>query len=302
MVGVTKAVSDRFGKGGIADRMIWFNGFPFLDNKEDHTFNVPVSTVATPSRSLKCLPVTGLTINDIHKLLAETLYSGFPIVEDATSMELIGYIGRTELRYALDRAKRDQHVPNTARCSFDPLDDSHAGASRHPSMTPSTPGPAVFFDDAAESAQQIMTLDLSKFIDATPISVHPHLPLETTMELFKKLGPRVILVEGSGKLFGLVTVKDCLKYQFQVEAQENPRDDRGVRDRQEVLWGAMQRVVGFVGKQIGWKKLGRTGHVRLNSAESFRLDSSEGLATGLESSQSRRASRSTGDGVELEDR
>ncbi|KAG9721925.1 chloride channel protein, partial [Aureobasidium melanogenum] len=26
VVGVTKAVSDRFGKGGIADRMIWFNG------------------------------------------------------------------------------------------------------------------------------------------------------------------------------------------------------------------------------------------------------------------------------------
>jgi hypothetical protein len=23
--------------------MIWFNGFPFLDNKEEHVFNVPVS-------------------------------------------------------------------------------------------------------------------------------------------------------------------------------------------------------------------------------------------------------------------
>jgi hypothetical protein len=35
---VTKAVSDQFGKGGIADQMIRFNGFPFLD-KEDHQFN-----------------------------------------------------------------------------------------------------------------------------------------------------------------------------------------------------------------------------------------------------------------------
>jgi chloride channel 3/4/5 len=35
---VTKAVSDFFGKAGIADEMIKFNGFPFLD-KEDHVFN-----------------------------------------------------------------------------------------------------------------------------------------------------------------------------------------------------------------------------------------------------------------------
>src|SRR5271168_4888012 len=41
VVGVTKAVSELFGKGGIADRMIWFSGFPYLDNKEEHTFGVP---------------------------------------------------------------------------------------------------------------------------------------------------------------------------------------------------------------------------------------------------------------------
>jgi chloride channel 3/4/5 len=41
------------------------------------------------------------------------------------------------------------------------------------------------------------------------------------MELFKKMGPRVILVEQRGRIMGLLTVKDCLKYQFKVEAQEN---------------------------------------------------------------------------------
>jgi len=51
--------------------------------------------------------------------------------------------------------------------------------------------------------------------------VHPRLPLETVMEIFKKMGPRVILVEHRGHLMGLVTVKDCLKYQFKVEAEEH---------------------------------------------------------------------------------
>jgi hypothetical protein len=45
VVGVTKAVSERFGHGGIADRMITLNGYPFLDTKTDTSFGVPVSTV-----------------------------------------------------------------------------------------------------------------------------------------------------------------------------------------------------------------------------------------------------------------
>lgn len=64
VVGVAKAFSDRFGKGGgIADRMIWFNGFPFLDNKEEHSFGVPVSQVMIGD--LTVLPASGTTMEEI---------------------------------------------------------------------------------------------------------------------------------------------------------------------------------------------------------------------------------------------
>jgi len=36
---VTKAVGDLLGTKGIADEMIRFNGFPFLE-REDHAYNV----------------------------------------------------------------------------------------------------------------------------------------------------------------------------------------------------------------------------------------------------------------------
>lgn len=39
VVMVTKAVSDQFGGGGIADQMIRFNGMPLLEN-EEHAYNV----------------------------------------------------------------------------------------------------------------------------------------------------------------------------------------------------------------------------------------------------------------------
>ena len=40
MLLVTKAVGDWIGVRGIADEMIKFNGYPFLEDS-DHTFNIP---------------------------------------------------------------------------------------------------------------------------------------------------------------------------------------------------------------------------------------------------------------------
>lgn len=62
------------------------------------------------------------------------------------------------------------------------------------------------------------------------------------MEIFKKVGPRVVLVEHRGKLSGVVTRKDVLKFQFKVENRENPRDDSAEVGREEKLWGIIVRV------------------------------------------------------------
>lgn len=270
--------------------MIWFNGFPFLDNKEDHTFNAPVSSAMTPATTLSALPVSGLSIADVEALLSNTRYSGFPIVDDAATLTLLGYIGRTELRYALDRARRDQLAPASAKCYFEPL----AGVS---SITPTTPAPAVTFDAIPETSGQ-NSVDLSKFVDATPISVHPRLPLETVMELFKKLGPKVILVEYRGRLTGLITVKDCLKYQFQAEAHENPRDDAPLREAQERLWGVLKWAGGRIsvplpGFLVNLVGANDSGAVRLNSSQGVDgrdnelFVSDEGrVATGMSSANS----------------
>jgi chloride channel 3/4/5 len=248
-VGVTKVVSERFGKGGIADRMIWFNGMPFLNNKEDHTFGVPVSQSMTANPT--CLPATGLRLTEVEAILSDSQYQGFPIVDDMDSKILLGFIGRTELQYALDRAKRDSLVSSRARCTF--AVDGSLGRS---AVTPSATTPSVSFDDMADAANA-SSVDFSKFVDPTPLAVHPRLPLETVMELFKKLGPRVVLVEHRGRLTGLVTVKDCLKYQLHAEAHENPRDDAGVKDKQERLWVAMKRVSAWLSNSLGRMSGGR---------------------------------------------
>jgi chloride channel 3/4/5 len=266
VVGVTKAVGERFGKGGIADRMIWFNGFPFLDNKEEHSFGVPVSQVMTTN--VTALPASGLTLSEVEETMTSNKYQGYPIVEDMPSRTLIGYIGRTELRYAIDRARRANLIAPNAQCFFTP-------STTRSTTTLSATVPAVSFDTMAATAGQ-MSVDFSRFIDPTPLSVHPRLPLETVMELFKKIGPRVILIDYRGKLTGLVTVKDCLKYQFKVEAQEHPKDDTGVEESEERLWELIRRVTSWFSRKASG--IGRGGLRLGDNPRHFRDSTSNGAS------------------------
>lgn len=70
------------------------------------------------------------------------------------------------------------------------------------------------------------------------------------MEIFKKIGPRVILVEHRGKLSGVVTRKDVLKFQFMVENREHPKDDAGEALREERLWALIIKICLWVQRKV----------------------------------------------------
>ncbi|KDN52290.1 hypothetical protein K437DRAFT_254489 [Tilletiaria anomala UBC 951] len=252
VVMVTKGIGDWYGKGGIAEQMIRFNGYPFLD-KDEHAFGIPVQDV------MKQNPVTvyatGMTLEELERRLSEDSYKGFPLVQGPSDGTLLGYVGKTELRYALGNAKRSRNLgprtqivfmrsPETAarrnvKILITPLLPSFGGDGP---VTPRTPGQSRLdeeclmsharagegdeesegsdLDDAdggVNGEGEDDELDLGGWVDQTPLSVPPAMALEVVMDLFKKMGPRVILVSKYGNLAGLVTVKDVLKF---VAAQE----------------------------------------------------------------------------------
>jgi chloride channel 3/4/5 len=210
--------------------MIYLNGYPFLDNKTDHTFGVPVSQVI--STHITSLPVTGMQLKHLERLISENNFQGYPIVQDAESKILVGYVGRTELRYAVERARKEIGVQGNTKCTF------------------TSSGPEEVTSQGNSDSSSSPTLDLSRYIDPTPLTVHPRLPLETVMELFKKMGPRVILIEYRGRLTGLVTVKDCLKYQFKVEAGHAGGDAVG-EEGMERAYRVLRSVAMWVDEVMG---------------------------------------------------
>ncbi|CCG81610.1 Putative uncharacterized protein [Taphrina deformans PYCC 5710] len=217
VVGITKVFVDNVGKGGgVADRMIHFNGFPFLDAKEDPNFGISVSQIMV--RRLITIPVSGLTLRDVDRLLDHS-FRGFPIVESRESRVLVGYIGHRELSFAVHQARRDLSMSATnnddnenddddIKCFFstataDPSSPSHQGPTD--GTVPLSPYPAVRGPRRG--------IDFARYIDAAPLSIDPKMPLETCLDIFKTLGPRVILSVYRGRLVGLITVKDVLKFE-----------------------------------------------------------------------------------------
>jgi chloride channel 3/4/5 len=198
----------------------------------------------------------------MERLMKENAYQGYPIVEDTKTKTLVGYIGRTELRYAIDRAKIEQQAPGHAKCYFASSTSTSNTGSRTGSGTTAS-APNTTFDSIPTTSSQT-SLDFTRYIDPTPLSVHPRLPLETVMELFKKMGPRVILIEYRGRLTGLVTIKDCLKYQFKVEAG-GAHGAGGAGNGDE----GMDRLAGWGKAVLNWgrRKVGmkEVGEVRLAS-------------------------------------
>ncbi|EAU91049.2 voltage-gated chloride channel [Coprinopsis cinerea okayama7 len=226
---VTKAVGDFLGTNGIADEMIRFNGFPFLE-KEDHAYNVAVSSVM--KKELHTLTETGLSVKDVENLLSNTDVKGFPIVTADGALTLAGYIDRSELRYVIERARKTRGRITNIPCLFTTHSEYDGLEIGRPNFEEEEPNEQYFAPTTAGEVQ------FAPWVNKTPMTVSPDLPLETVMQIFKRMGPRVILVEDKGMLCGLVTVKDVLRYIATEKPGHRPSwDERGGLDGLlEELW------------------------------------------------------------------
>ncbi|KDE04008.1 hypothetical protein MVLG_05510 [Microbotryum lychnidis-dioicae p1A1 Lamole] len=239
VVMVTKAVSDQFCKGGIADQMIRFNGYPFLEN-DDHAFNVSVSSVMR--RDLVYLPANGLSLRQLKELLANTTYQGFPVVKSAKNLTILGDVARRDLNVAIEKAELSDIVDPDAQCIF-ALDLADGDESIDPELGGESPSLLSPLDND-EGA-----IDFTSFVNQTPLTVSPKQPLEFVMQLFQRMGPRAILIEREGHLTGLITVKDCLKVVLAHEAaHERNKDERTDDELEQTL----EEVKLWFGETKGW--------------------------------------------------
>ncbi|KAJ1655432.1 hypothetical protein IWQ61_004819 [Dispira simplex] len=190
-VTVSKWVGDAFGKDGIFDCLIKFNGYPYLGPKVEYGASLRAQNVMTRAQDLVVLSPTASvnTLDGLGEFLEYTDYKGFPVVKSLDSMTLLGYISRTELQFALDQANEsEQYTGNTI---------AYFGGTQGPLEQPLV---------------NTHYVDFRPWMDQTPLTMSPMTPMHLVIEAFKQLGLRYLLITQCGQLTGLITKKDILRH------------------------------------------------------------------------------------------
>lgn len=184
----SKWVGDAFGKEGIYDAHIQLNCYPFLDNKTEFTETTLAADAMKPKKNeepLQVITQDGMTIDDIEHLLNSTSYNGFPVVVSKESQYLVGFVARTDLIFSLRNAKKTH--------------EEIVGKSQ-----------VLFTDQVSPLWLDPPPIRLRKILDLAPITITDQTPMETVIDMFRKLGLRQTLVIHNGRLLGIITKKDIL--------------------------------------------------------------------------------------------
>jgi chloride channel 3/4/5 len=180
---ISKWVGDAISPRGIYESWIQFNGYPYLENRDDNAASVPdvpTSLIMTRIEDLMVITATGHTIQSLEDLLKAHPFRGFPVIDNPRDALLLGYISRTELTFALQSALTNRSLPT----------DTEAHFIHQPLADPTT------------------TLDLRPWMDQTPISLNANCSFGLTVNMFQKLGLRYVIFTERGALRGLLTKKD----------------------------------------------------------------------------------------------
>lgn len=229
---VSKWVSDSFTRKGIYECWIKHMEYPFLDNHHDESIpDIAVASIMTKVEDITTIPADRVSIKSLKDLLANFQSRGFPITKTESSMTLVGFITRAELRNAL------KSIPFSSSddtlCTFLSMSQF---AQMHGGSTDGKNFFATYSDNTLEDEQEdnepdflgnndsnsaardqvefenimleLPPIDLRKYAELAPITLSWESSLQLAASMFRKLGLRFILFTNRGELKGMLTRKD----------------------------------------------------------------------------------------------
>src|SRR6202012_5573354 len=89
---ISKWVGDAISPRGIYESWIQFNGYPYLENRDENSASipdVPVNQIITRIEDLMVITATGHTIQSLNNLLESHQFRGFPIIDNPRDAVLL---------------------------------------------------------------------------------------------------------------------------------------------------------------------------------------------------------------------
>ena len=212
----SKWVGDAFGREGIYDAHIILNGYPFLGPGEEYEHMTVAADVMQPQTNepLSVFTQDSMTLGQVEAVLNETDHNGFPVIISTESQYLVGFVLRRDLILAIRAAKNRMEDLSPETPVF------FTSSSSHQNLAPSNES-----NDISSRSQSLQggrsPLKFGKILDLAPITIADKTPMETVVDMFRKLGLRQTLVTHNGRLLGIITKKDVLRHIKKMEDEEH---------------------------------------------------------------------------------
>lgn len=205
-----KWIGDAIGKQGLYDAHILLNGYPFLDSKEEFTYTASATAKdcmhprSKQAGTLTYLTQNSMTLNEVSKIIETTDFNGFPIVLSHEQHYLVGFVVRKDLEIALAASRRSVELYPHTKVVFSSESEEPEGSSD----------------------EQSSILLLQRIVDLAPITLADETPMETVIDLFRKLGLRQVLCTHNGYVwfFGVKNFGLCCISLIEFPLQSPPRN------------------------------------------------------------------------------
>ncbi|CAF0877716.1 unnamed protein product [Didymodactylos carnosus] len=205
-----KWIGDGFIRGGIYDAHIELNGYPFLDNKEEFNFTTTANDVMRPrpeqSSSLAYLTQNGMTFSEVDSILKHTTHTSYPVVVSKDQPYIVGQIQRRDLQILLKSQKTQHFIASSYYIQFTAPSDSSTSPNLDSDLQ----------DEQRLTTSQPEIIRVGNLLDQAPIIITDQTPMETVIDMFRKLGLRQAFITHNGRLRGIITKKDVLRHMQQM--------------------------------------------------------------------------------------
>uniref|UniRef100_A0A5K3EIV6 Chloride channel protein n=1 Tax=Mesocestoides corti TaxID=53468 RepID=A0A5K3EIV6_MESCO len=211
-----KWTGDRMYKGSIYDVQIRLNHYPYLQfdklsTKMGDSFAADIMHPRISEGPLELLTENSMTVGEIEELLRSSEHNGFPVVESLASRHLVGFVSRTDLvkSLGLNRPQSSRtYAPHSVVCFTDrtPLVDHSSRVSFSP------PAHGEEGNRVNVAGTSPLLVDVRNIVDLSPTTLTQTTPASTIFDVFRSLGLRQVLVTHHGRVTGIITKKDVLRF------------------------------------------------------------------------------------------
>jgi len=142
-----------------------------------------------------------MTFLEVENLLKETTHTLYPVVVTREQPYIVGQVQRRDLQIVLKSQKMQRFRQSSSFIQFTSTSETIVNSD---------------YESDNQPEQRLIpnseVIRVGNLLDQAPIIVTDQTPMETVVDLFRKLGLRQAFVTRNGRLRGIITKKDILRH------------------------------------------------------------------------------------------